>query len=635
MQNTIQTPDENILRNLDSDETSKQINSKLNEDELSDSKLEVPERELGDGASEDGEKSQKKKKKTAKKRSGKSLSSKSIKSKKAEESDADRSSNGSNSSSSSSDEEEENEGNLNNRNIKSSKSLTRPRTAIKINTNSKDEQQDKYIMDYADIDGLHSNDERSHEVLLSSSGRDTGLVREAPAENIHSPSKLSIQDNQNLKSRNSNLNGETSSDYSSGDDEGEGESKKKKKSRKNKSKSMNDLDEDNLNANYLSGEETYSDNNRSQNEGGKFGRLKGDRLPKHLRPSAEEVSEEVSESSNESAEGEGGETKESKKGRTKGGILRRKSKKEKDKSKPQTRKDSAKRILSGGPRKVQTMESNLKKRRPDPATEMSITRAMQTTLRQYSLERRLFQQLLDLKRMQIRNSRANEHVTIKKLVDDFNKDNARLGFKEYRGQFTFAAYEKYLYDQLRFLQSNQGNRLPRFGGNDDVDRLSRALKRSNVPDITSTLDNKDKTYRKNIKDGKVNLPKITPPGLDRAEVSHRKGGQPPRDVTPDVKKPLKVQLQHGRAKQQISLPTNFLDKSQKYQLTVSIQPSANVNKREKLNISTEAKKLTNSQSSLDKPSSAHSAPDEDSKSSPTPPKEIHSAPTEGTRTDPK
>lgn len=47
-------------------------------------------------------------------------------------------------------------------------------------------------------------------------------------------------------------------------------------------------------------------------------------------------------------------------------------------------------------------------------------------------------------------------------------------------------------DQLRMLQTSQGNKIPRFKPNDDVDRLTKALRKANVPDFTSTLDDKDR-----------------------------------------------------------------------------------------------------------------------------------------------
>ena len=46
----------------------------------------------------------------------------------------------------------------------------------------------------------------------------------------------------------------------------------------------------------------------------------------------------------------------------------------------------------------------------------TITRDVQITLRRYHLERKIFFQLMELKRLQIRHGRANEQVLIKRQV---------------------------------------------------------------------------------------------------------------------------------------------------------------------------------------------------------------------------
>lgn len=46
----------------------------------------------------------------------------------------------------------------------------------------------------------------------------------------------------------------------------------------------------------------------------------------------------------------------------------------------------------------------------------TITRDVQISLRRYHLERKIFFQLMELKRLQIRHGRANEHVLVKRQV---------------------------------------------------------------------------------------------------------------------------------------------------------------------------------------------------------------------------
>ena len=70
----------------------------------------------------------------------------------------------------------------------------------------------------------------------------------------------------------------------------------------------------------------------------------------------------------------------------------------------------------------------------------------------YQIERRIFQELLDLKRLQIRTGRANEQVLVKRLADEYTKNITTIvGLRKHDGPFTFKDYEKYLYGRLPFL----------------------------------------------------------------------------------------------------------------------------------------------------------------------------------------
>ncbi|KAG8235026.1 hypothetical protein J437_LFUL015077 [Ladona fulva] len=66
----------------------------------------------------------------------------------------------------------------------------------------------------------------------------------------------------------------------------------------------------------------------------------------------------------------------------------------------------------------------------------------------YQLERHIFSELLELKRLQIRAGRANENVLVKRLVDNFHGptgSDITVGIKRYDGHYTFRSFEKYLY----------------------------------------------------------------------------------------------------------------------------------------------------------------------------------------------
>ncbi|GLH13302.1 Ankyrin-2, partial [Gryllus bimaculatus] len=59
----------------------------------------------------------------------------------------------------------------------------------------------------------------------------------------------------------------------------------------------------------------------------------------------------------------------------------------------------------------------------------------------YHTERLIFQQLLELKRLQIRAGRANEHVLVKRLVDEHRRAGPPLGTRAYEGPYTFRGFE--------------------------------------------------------------------------------------------------------------------------------------------------------------------------------------------------
>ena len=68
------------------------------------------------------------------------------------------------------------------------------------------------------------------------------------------------------------------------------------------------------------------------------------------------------------------------------------------------------------------------------------------------MERKIFEELLELKRNQIRAGRANEQLLVKRLSDSYAKTiNELAGLKNYDGPFTFKEFEKYLYSKFKSL----------------------------------------------------------------------------------------------------------------------------------------------------------------------------------------
>lgn len=77
------------------------------------------------------------------------------------------------------------------------------------------------------------------------------------------------------------------------------------------------------------------------------------------------------------------------------------------------------------------------------------------------MERKIFQHLLELKSLQIRSSKSNEGVLVKRAIDDYHKSILALGLetggslKRYPYQeYTFKNFETFLYETLKNLQKS-------------------------------------------------------------------------------------------------------------------------------------------------------------------------------------
>ena len=63
---------------------------------------------------------------------------------------------------------------------------------------------------------------------------------------------------------------------------------------------------------------------------------------------------------------------------------------------------------------------------------------------------------MELKRLQIRTSKANEAVLVKRAIDEYNKSSlSNVGLGSYNSiDYSFSSFEKFLYDSLRKLQKS-------------------------------------------------------------------------------------------------------------------------------------------------------------------------------------
>ncbi|XP_028982291.1 ankycorbin isoform X2 [Diachasma alloeum] len=183
----------------------------------------------------------------------------------------------------------------------------------------------------------------------------------------------------------------------------------------------------------------------------------------------------------------------------------------------------------------------------------TIQRDVQINLRRYHLERKIFFQLMELKRLQIRHGRVNEHILIKRQVESFNKSGMSgptLGVARYDQPLTFRHFEGYLYEQLRRLQ-----------------------KRPATPDwCTEAKQCTQKTHRcHHATSAYTSLPIYTyldGGGRDREEstllprIENRGKGQ------------MTVEVTKGEEKQVIALPAEKLDRTKRYFITFTVRGEA-------------------------------------------------------------
>ncbi|XP_012054541.1 PREDICTED: ankycorbin [Atta cephalotes] len=183
----------------------------------------------------------------------------------------------------------------------------------------------------------------------------------------------------------------------------------------------------------------------------------------------------------------------------------------------------------------------------------TITRDVQISLRRYHLERKIFFQLMELKRLQIRHGRANEHVLVKRQSDLFQVDafhksgmsGPTLGVAKYDRPLTFREFEAFLYEQLRRLQG-----------------------RPTTPNFcTEAKQCTQKTHRcHHATSAYTSIPIYTYLG----------GSVPDRvDHLPKIESrgrgQMTVEVTHGEEKQVIALPTEKMDRTKRYFVTFTVR----------------------------------------------------------------
>nr|CAH7738336.1 unnamed protein product [Callosobruchus chinensis] len=184
----------------------------------------------------------------------------------------------------------------------------------------------------------------------------------------------------------------------------------------------------------------------------------------------------------------------------------------------------------------------------------------------YHLERKIFYQLLELKRHQIRAGQHNESVLVKRAIDSYNQSCAStVGVGKYIPEdYSFKNFEKFLYEALRKLQKN---------GTEYMKGLPFGQQNAN-PLLCTRSTNRcmHATHAYTGVPCAAYLPKMdhhTIPkiGFDGIEC------KPGTGFLPHIhsKKAVTLELSHGADKQIISLPTDRLDSSKRYYVTFTVK----------------------------------------------------------------
>ncbi|XP_041969106.1 ankycorbin [Aricia agestis] len=217
----------------------------------------------------------------------------------------------------------------------------------------------------------------------------------------------------------------------------------------------------------------------------------------------------------------------------------------------------------------------------------SVTQRIQTNMRRYYCERKIFQHLLELKRLQIRSSKTNESVLVKRAIDEYNKSSlSTVGLGPYSNpDYSFSSFEKFLYESLRKLQKSGKRHLDNLPEKPiDFDfGESELYKMSGIPDNPCLCTSKTHRCYHAVhaytgipcsayipyKWNHHTMPKPSTAGT----VTKSKGFLPKINSKPPGKAHVTLEVSHGTERQLIALPAERLDKNKKYYVTFTVKGS--------------------------------------------------------------
>ncbi|CAG9856192.1 unnamed protein product [Phyllotreta striolata] len=198
----------------------------------------------------------------------------------------------------------------------------------------------------------------------------------------------------------------------------------------------------------------------------------------------------------------------------------------------------------------------------------TVTQTIQSNIRRYHLERKIFQQLLELKRHQIRVGQHDEAVLVKRAIDAYHKTcAATVGVGRYDADdYTFKSFERFLYEALRRLQKAPG------------EEILRGLPARGEHPLRCTRSTNRCGHAAHAYTGvpcAAYLPKMdhhTIPKIGFDDSTECRPGTGCFLPTINPKKPsVTLELSRGDDKQVICLPTNKLDQNKRYYVTFTVK----------------------------------------------------------------
>ncbi|CAH0550681.1 unnamed protein product [Brassicogethes aeneus] len=196
----------------------------------------------------------------------------------------------------------------------------------------------------------------------------------------------------------------------------------------------------------------------------------------------------------------------------------------------------------------------------------TVTQTIQTNIRRYHLERKIFQQLLELKRFQIRSNQHNEAMLVKRAIDQYHQSClSTVGAGRYVPEdYTFKSFEKFLYESLRRLQKT------------NLAHLKGLPETANPLQCTrSTNRCMHTTHAYTGVPCAAYLPKMDHHSIPKIGFPECKPGTAGFLPSINPKKSVTLELSHGPEKQLISLPTDRLDQNKRYYVTFTVKGHEN------------------------------------------------------------